>query len=79
MFLLLLLLFCLISDDIGFQRLTFVFSITLQMNTYYGAAIAAIDLNNDTWTDLLVGAPLYTVEHDEGRVYVYINNGKVSV
>ncbi|XP_072037891.1 integrin alpha-9-like [Amphiura filiformis] len=45
------------------------------MNTYYGAAIAAIDLNNDTFTDLLVGAPLYAVEEDEGRVYVYINNG----
>ncbi|XP_072037668.1 integrin alpha-9-like [Amphiura filiformis] len=49
------------------------------MNTYYGAAIAAIDLNNDNCTDLLVGAPLYTVEQDEGRVYVYINNCKGQV
>jgi len=24
-------------------------------------------------TDLLVGAPLYTVKKDEGRVYVYLN------
>ena len=49
------------------------------MGTYYGSAIKAIDLNNDGYADLLVGAPLYTEVQDEGRVYVYINNGAVSL
>ncbi|XP_072028875.1 integrin alpha-9-like [Amphiura filiformis] len=46
------------------------------MNTYFGSAIAAVDLNNDGLSDLLVGAPLYTDKMDEGRVYVYINQGE---
>ena len=48
-----------------------------QMNTYFGASVAAIDLNNDGLSDLLIGAPLYTEKMDEGRVYVYINHGEV--
>ena len=47
------------------------------MNTYFGSSVAAVDLNNDDLSDLLVGAPLYADEVDEGRVYVYINQGQV--
>ncbi|XP_022084385.1 integrin alpha-9-like isoform X2 [Acanthaster planci] len=45
------------------------------MGTYFGAAVRGMDLNNDGLTDLLVGAPLYSVTQDEGRVYIYINDG----
>ena len=29
------------------------------------------------YTDVLVGAPYYTHAKDEGRVYMYLNNGQV--
>ena len=39
--------------------------------------------NKEWWfglrfSELLVGAPFHTVKKDEGRVYVYMNNGQVS-
>ncbi|XP_033639505.1 integrin alpha-9-like [Asterias rubens] len=46
-----------------------------QMGSYYGGAVLGVDFNNDGLSDLLVGAPLYTVKQDEGLVYVYINKG----
>ena len=52
--------------------------ITLQMGTYFGAAVKGVDLNHDGLTDLLVGAPLFSDVEDEGRVYIYINDGNVS-
>ncbi|XP_071500218.1 LOW QUALITY PROTEIN: integrin alpha-9-like [Diadema antillarum] len=45
------------------------------MNTYFGAAVLGIDLNRDGLTDLLVGAPQYSEDQDEGRVYIFINDG----
>ncbi|XP_071812420.1 integrin alpha-9-like isoform X2 [Apostichopus japonicus] len=45
------------------------------MTTYFGSAIASVDLNNDGLSDLLVGAPLYSSNQDEGKVYVYLNTG----
>ncbi|XP_071966178.1 integrin alpha-9-like [Antedon mediterranea] len=47
-----------------------------KMNTYFGAAVKGIDLNKDGLTDLLVGAPLYSNIVDEGRVYIYMNQGR---
>ena len=47
------------------------------MNTYFGAAVLAVDLNHDGLSDLLVGAPLYSQIQDEGRVYIFMNQGRV--
>ncbi|XP_073235990.1 integrin alpha-4-like [Porites lutea] len=49
----------------------------LPIGTYYGSAVLAVDLNNDRHTDILVGAPYYTTVKDEGRVFIYLNNGQV--
>ena len=49
------------------------------MGEYFGASILSVNLNGDSFSDLLVGAPLYSTDSagDEGKVYVYISNGKV--
>ncbi|XP_034049610.1 integrin alpha-3b isoform X2 [Thalassophryne amazonica] len=46
-----------------------------QVGSYFGSSLAAIDLNNDNWNDLLVGAPFYfNREKDEGgAVYIFLN------
>lgn len=50
-----------------------------QFGEYFGCSILSIDLNNNGYDDLLVGAPLYMPEHnpkgDCGRVYIYSSNG----
>ncbi|XP_070408810.1 integrin alpha-3 isoform X1 [Nothobranchius furzeri] len=48
-----------------------------QVGSYFGNAVATSDLNNDGWTDLLVGAPFYYGRQPEvgGAVYVYMNAG----
>ncbi|XP_038565411.1 integrin alpha-3-like isoform X2 [Micropterus salmoides] len=48
-----------------------------QTGSYFGNAVATTDLNNDGWTDLLVGAPFYFQRQQEagGAVYVYMNSG----
>ncbi|XP_071812429.1 integrin alpha-4-like isoform X3 [Apostichopus japonicus] len=43
--------------------------------TYFGSAIASVDLDQDGLTDLLIGAPFYSNNQDEGKVYVYHNTG----
>ncbi|GAB6022871.1 hypothetical protein CHUAL_006968 [Chamberlinius hualienensis] len=47
-----------------------------QMGEYYGSSVCAIDLNNDQLDDLLVGAPLHSINSDEGKVYVYVNSNQ---
>ncbi|CAH3015809.1 unnamed protein product [Porites evermanni] len=44
--------------------------------TYFGGVICAVDLDNNQFTDVLVGAPYFTHVKDEGRVYIYLNNGQ---
>lgn len=39
--------------------------------------MCAVDLNADGLSDLLVGAPMFSTVREEGRVYVYINQGRV--
>ncbi|XP_026803028.3 integrin alpha-4 [Pangasianodon hypophthalmus] len=50
-----------------------------QLGSYYGASVCAVDLNADGFSDLLVGAPMFSTVREEGRVYVYINQGKVNM
>ncbi|XP_012937077.1 integrin alpha-9 [Aplysia californica] len=44
-----------------------------QLGSSFGASVCAADLNGDGLDDLIVGAPMYSDQLDEGRVYVYIN------
>ncbi|KAI3359081.1 hypothetical protein L3Q82_002579 [Scortum barcoo] len=48
-----------------------------QTGSYFGNAVATSDLNNDGWSDLLVGAPFYFHRQQEagGAVYIYMNTG----
>ncbi|XP_058858719.1 integrin alpha-3-like isoform X4 [Acipenser ruthenus] len=50
-----------------------------QVGSYFGNSIAAADLNNDGWKDLLVGAPFYfdRKEEEGGAVYIFMNEGGV--
>ncbi|KAI5106825.1 integrin alpha-4 isoform X1 [Silurus meridionalis] len=50
-----------------------------QLGSYYGASVCAVDLNADGLSDLLVGAPMFSTVREEGRVYVYINQGRVNM
>nr|XP_060617457.1 integrin alpha-1 [Anolis sagrei ordinatus] len=50
-----------------------------QIGSYFGSVITTIDVNKDTFTDiLLVGAPMYmgTEKEEQGKVYVYALNKK---
>ncbi|XP_078260158.1 integrin alpha-4 [Rhinoraja longicauda] len=46
-----------------------------QLASYFGSSVCAVDLNSDGLSDLLVGAPMYSMVREEGRVYVYLNMG----
>ncbi|XP_069791967.1 integrin alpha-4 isoform X2 [Narcine bancroftii] len=46
-----------------------------KLASYFGSSVCAVDLNSDGLSDLLVGAPMYSVVREEGRVYVYLNMG----
>lgn len=54
-----------------------------QLGSYYGYALAATDVDGDGKLDLIIGAPMYTVQNNEdkydiGRVYVvYHQSDKV--
>ncbi|XP_052004536.1 integrin alpha-4-like [Xyrauchen texanus] len=50
-----------------------------KLGSYYGASVCAVDLNADGLSDLLVGAPLFSSLREEGRVYVYINQGEAKL
>lgn len=52
----------------------------LQFGEYFGAALAAGDINNDGYDDLIIGAPYYTNEkYNEGRIFVYHGSEKVQL
>ncbi|KAJ1199757.1 hypothetical protein NDU88_003590 [Pleurodeles waltl] len=46
-----------------------------KMGSYFGSSLCAVDLNSDGFSDLLVGAPMFSEVRDEGLVTVYINRG----
>ncbi|KAL7301511.1 hypothetical protein TKK_0005947 [Trichogramma kaykai] len=49
-----------------------------QQGEYFGASLAACDVNGDQRDDLIVGAPLWSRAEagDEGRVYAYVSRGQ---
>lgn len=52
--------------------------VLVQLGSYFGSSVCAVDLNADGWSDLMVGAPMATgIIREEGRVHVYINQGQV--
>lgn len=47
-----------------------------KLGSYFGYALAALDVNGDGLTDLAVSAPMYTevsnnLEFEQGRVYIF--------
>ncbi|KAF7698308.1 integrin alpha-3 isoform X2 [Silurus meridionalis] len=46
-----------------------------QVGSYFGNSIAIVDINNDGWKELIVGAPFYFNRRKEegGAVYVFMN------
>ncbi|KAK7008799.1 integrin alpha-4 [Biomphalaria glabrata] len=44
-----------------------------QLGSMFGSSLCAADVNGDKLDDLIVGAPFYSDQQDEGRVYVFIN------
>ncbi|XP_062388318.1 integrin alpha-3-like [Sardina pilchardus] len=46
-----------------------------QVGSYFGGSVAIVDLNNDNWKDLIVGAPFYfdRTKEEGGAVYIYMN------
>ncbi|XP_044193491.1 integrin alpha-3b [Thunnus albacares] len=46
-----------------------------QVGSYFGNSLAITDLNNDSWNDLIVGAPFYfdRMKDEGGAVYIYMN------
>lgn len=51
-----------------------------QTGEYFGYALLVDDFNNDGLSDLAVSAPMYSVDSytENGAVYIYLNQGKVS-
>lgn len=42
-----------------------------QYGEYFGAALTSCDVNNDGRQELIVGAPQWSRDMDEGRIYIF--------
>jgi len=42
-----------------------------QYGEYFGAALTSCDVNNDRKQELIVGAPLWSSDMDEGHIYIF--------
>ncbi|CAG0882748.1 unnamed protein product [Cyprideis torosa] len=49
-----------------------------QMGENFGVSLASVDLNGDGFSDLVVGAPMHSLQSggDEGRIYIYLSQNK---
>lgn len=51
-----------------------------QFGAYFGAVLAAGDINQDGYDDLFVGAPFHhSSKYNEGRMYLFLGSPKVSI
>ncbi|XP_078254019.1 integrin alpha-9 [Rhinoraja longicauda] len=50
-----------------------------EVGSYFGSSLCTVDLNSDGYSDLLVGAPMFTQRRDEGQVTVFINRGNAAL
>lgn len=48
-----------------------------QYGEYFGAALTSCDVNNDRRQELIVGAPQWTRDMDEGHVYIFTTRHNV--
>ncbi|XP_067837474.1 integrin alpha-9 [Heptranchias perlo] len=65
---------------IDIDKLTAIFTIPgKEMGSYFGSSLCTVDLNSDGYSDLLVGAPMFTEIRDEGQVTVFINRGNAAL
>ncbi|XP_060678907.1 integrin alpha-9 [Hemiscyllium ocellatum] len=65
---------------IGNGKLTAIFTIPgKELGSYFGSTVCAVDLNSDGYSDLLVGAPMFTEIRDEGQVTLFINRGNAAL
>lgn len=56
--------------------------IVFQIGAYFGGSILAVDLNNDQFTDIIVGSPMFkkdTENYDLGRIDVYLRDTSKSI
>ncbi|XP_067204959.1 integrin alpha-9-like [Linepithema humile] len=47
-----------------------------QLGEYFGAVLTSCDINNDRKHELIVGAPQWSKDTDEGRVYIFTSRRK---
>ncbi|XP_028391032.1 integrin alpha-PS2-like [Dendronephthya gigantea] len=44
-----------------------------RQHMYFGASVCGVDVNKDGYADLIVGAPFFSENGDEGRAYVFLS------
>ncbi|KAK7863750.1 hypothetical protein R5R35_011153 [Gryllus longicercus] len=68
-----------LSEDIGLSTINIKKELSGEKTgEYFGASLAAADVNNDGIDELFVGSPLYSTpgSGDDGKVYLFMTSGK---